>query len=122
MRFRLAIFAAAFFAIGTADASAFAMGFRWCSTGSSPVISLSGVPKGTASLQFHMDDLDFAAADHGGGLIAYTGQKTIPCGALQTYRPPAPPSGAHRYRINVVALGSGNTNLGTASFTRKFPE
>jgi hypothetical protein len=45
MRFRLAIFAAAFFAIGTADASAFAMGFRWCSTGSSPVISLSGVPR-----------------------------------------------------------------------------
>ena len=76
MRFRLAIFAAAFLAISTADASAFSMGFRWCSTGSSPVISLSGVPKGTTSLQFHMDDLDFAAADHGGGLIAYTGQNT----------------------------------------------
>jgi len=58
MRFRLAIFATAFLAIGTADASAFSMSFRWCSTGSSPVISLSGVPKGTTSLQFHMDDLD----------------------------------------------------------------
>jgi phosphatidylethanolamine-binding protein (PEBP) family uncharacterized protein len=122
MRFKLAVCATAFLVVGTADASAFSMSFRWCGTGSSPVISLTGVPKGTTSLQFHMDDLDYSSANHGGGVVAYSGQKSVPCGALQNYQPPAPPSGSHRYQMSVVALGSGSTNLGTATFTRKFPE
>ncbi|WFU37347.1 phospholipid-binding protein [Bradyrhizobium sp. CB82] len=122
MHFRLAAFAVAFFALGTADASAFSMSFRWCGAGPSPVIALSGVPKGTTSLQFHMDDLDYSTGNHGGGVVAYTGQNSVPCGALQTYNPPAPPKGSHRYQMSVTALGSGNANLGTATFTRKFPE
>ena len=122
MRFSLLACIAAFLAADVADASAFSISFRWCGTGSSPVIALSGVPQGTTSLQFHMDDLDYASANHGGGLVAYTGQTSVPCGSLQTYQPPAPPRGSHRYQMKVTALGSGNANLGTATFIRKFPE
>ena len=121
MLFRLALCAAAFFAIGTADASAFGMGFRWCGSGS-PVFSLSGVPKGTTTLQFQMVDLDVPSYNHGGGTIPYKGQASIACGALTNYSPPSPPSGSHSYRINVTAFGPGNSSLGTATSTRKFPE
>jgi phosphatidylethanolamine-binding protein (PEBP) family uncharacterized protein len=114
--------AATFLALGSADASAFSMSFRWCGTGSSPVFSLSGVPKGTTSLQFHMDDLDYSSGNHGGGTLAYNGKSSVPCGALQMYNPPAPPKGSHRYQITATALGAGNASLGTATFTRKFPE
>ena len=51
--------------------------------------SLSGVPNGTKTLQFHMIDLDKPDYDHGGGNVAYTGHKTIPCGALNNYSPPS---------------------------------
>ena len=122
MRISSIVCAASLFVLSTADASAFSMNFRWCGTGSSPVFSLSGVPKGTTTLEFHMDDLDYSSANHGGGTVAYTGQKTVPCGALQIYNPPAPPNGSHRYQVTVRALGPGNSNLGSATFTRKFPE
>ncbi len=119
MRFRSAILATAFCVVGAADASAFSMSFRWCGAGPSPIIVVTGVPKGTTSLQFHMDDLDYSAGNHGGGVVAYNGQNTIPCGALQTYNPPAPPKGSHRYQMSVTALGAGSANLGTAAFTQK---
>jgi hypothetical protein len=121
MRIRLAICAAAFLAVSTADASAFSMSFRWCGP-RSPVFSLSDVPKGTTTLQFHMVDLDVPSFNHGGGTVAYKEQSTVACGALTNYTPPSPPSGSHSYQITVTAIGSGNANLGTATFTRKFPE
>lgn len=121
MRIRLAVCAAAFLALGTADASALSMSFRWCGSGS-PVFSLSRVPKGTTTLQFHMVDLNVPSFNHGGGTVAYDGQSTVPCGALTNYTPPSPPSGSHSYQITVTALGEGNTELGTATFMRKFPE
>jgi hypothetical protein len=55
MRVWLGICSAALFVMSSADASAFSMSFRWCGRGS-PVFSLSGVPKSTAALQFHMVD------------------------------------------------------------------
>lgn len=121
MRIRLALCVAAFLATNAADASAFSMSFRWCGLGS-PVFSLNGVPKGTTTLQFHMVDLDVPSYNHGGGTVAYKGQSTIACGALTNYSPPSPPSGSHSYQITVTALGSGNSNLGAATFMRKFPE
>jgi phosphatidylethanolamine-binding protein (PEBP) family uncharacterized protein len=121
MGIRLAVCAAAFLAVSAADASAFSMSFRWCGSGS-PVFTLSDVPKGTTSLQFHMVDLDVPSFNHGGGTVTYKGQSTIPCGALKDYTPPSPPNGSHSYQITVTALGAGNANLGTATFTRKFPE
>src|SRR3954470_685204 len=121
MRFRFAIYAASFLVLSTSGASAFSMNFRWCGTGSSPVFAVSDVPKGTTTLEFHMDDLDYASSNHGGGTVAYTGQKSVPCGALQVYNPPAPPKGSHRYQITVTALGSGSAKLGSAIFTQEIP-
>lgn len=121
MKFRHAIIGSLFLMAGTADASAFSMNFRWCGLGS-PVFSLSGVPKGTTTLQFHMVDLDVPSYNHGGGKVPYKGQASVPCGALNNYSPPSPPSGSHSYQITVTAFGPGNANLGTATSTRKFPE
>ena len=121
MRIRLAVCAAVLLAVSTADASAFSMNFRWCGSGS-PAFSLTDVPKGTTTLQFHMIDLNVPSFNHGGGTVAYKGQSTIPCGALTNSTPPSPPSGSHSYRITVTAFGAGNAELGTATFMRKFPE
>lgn len=121
MRIQLAIGAAALLIMSTADASAFSMSFRWCGLGS-PVFSLSGVPKGATTLQFHMIDLQVPSYNHGGGTVPYKGQSTVPCGALANYSPPSPPSGSHSYQITVTAFGPGNSNVGTATFTREFPE
>jgi phosphatidylethanolamine-binding protein (PEBP) family uncharacterized protein len=46
----------------------------------------------------------------------------VPCGALTNYSPPSPPSGSHSYQITVTSFGTGNSNLGSASFTRQFLE
>jgi len=121
MRIRLGVLGLAFFIVGTADASAFSMNFRWCGSGS-PVFSMSGVPKGTTTLQFHMVDLDVPSYNHGGGSVPYKGQASVSCGALNNYSPPSPPSGSHSYQITVTAFGAGNSSLGTATSTRRFPE
>jgi phosphatidylethanolamine-binding protein (PEBP) family uncharacterized protein len=122
MRIQLSLCAMGLLVASTVNASAFSMSFRWCGSGPSPVFSLNDVPKGTTSLTFHMDDLDYSSGQHGGGSVLYNGQKTIPCGALNMYSPPAPPSGSHSYQFTVTALGNGSSTLGTTTFTRKFPE
>jgi len=52
----------------------------------------------------------------------HKGQSTIACGALNNYSPPSPPSGSHSYQVTVTAFGPGNSNLGSATYTREFPE
>ena len=69
-----------------------------------------------------MVDLNVPSYNHGGGSVPYTGQKTIPCGALNSYSPPSPPSGSHSYQFTVTAYGSGKNVLGTSTTMRKFPE
>lgn len=102
-------------------AEGFSISFRWCS-GSSE-IKLAGVPKGTATLDARMVDLWVRGYDHGGGTLAYKGQKSIPCGAISNFRGPAPPAGqVHDYRWTVRALGADGHELATAEATRKFPE
>jgi phosphatidylethanolamine-binding protein (PEBP) family uncharacterized protein len=120
MRIRLAVCATAFLTFSTADASAFSMTFRWCGSGS-PAFSLSGVPEGTTTLQFHMTDLNVPSFNHGGGTVAYKGQSTVPCGALKNHAPPSPPSGSHSYQITVTAFGAGNAELGATHFHEKIP-
>ena len=121
MRVQLGLCAVGLLMASTINASAMSMSFKWCG-GPSPVFSLSGVPNGTKTLQFHMIDLDKPDYNHGGGTVAYKGQSSVPCGALTNYSPPSPPSGSHSYQINVTAFGPGNSNLGTATSTRRFPE
>ena len=91
--------------------------------GHSPEIQLENVPKGTASLEFKLKDFN-ASFNHGGGVVAYNGQKTIPEAALKNYSGPCPPVGnVHTYEISVVAYSEGKAlALGQGAATRKFPE
>lgn len=92
------------------------------SSNSSPAFSLNAVPKGTTTLQFRMVDLQVPNYNYGVGTVPYKSEPTVACGSLNNYSPPSPSSGGHSYQITVTAFGPGNTNLGSATFTREFPE
>lgn len=110
-----------------ATAFAFSASFKWCSkmpqSTTSPAFSLSGVPKGTKSLELKMTDHQ-AAYDHGGGTVVYGGGRSLPCGAISSgWVGPFPPNGeTHTYEFTVKALDGGGKELGEARATRKFPE
>src|SRR5256885_2145841 len=82
-------------------AHAFSVSFDWgnipkCTSGhpntvGSPEFVLSAVPKGTAKLEFSLKDLD-VSYDHGGGSVAYAGEKSVATGAFD-YKSPCPPNG-----------------------------
>jgi phosphatidylethanolamine-binding protein (PEBP) family uncharacterized protein len=103
---------------------AFAMSasFRWC--GSSPEFQLRDVPSGTKQLDLRMTDLAVPSFRHGGGVVAYAGQKTIPCGALGGgFVGPSPPKPQiHTYRFTIKALDAAGKVLAETSAERKFPE
>ena len=105
----------------------FGANMRWC--GSSPEFKLSGVPKGTAKLEFNMVDLNVPGYRHGGGTVAYqAGRNTIDCSAVSAaalggYNGPSPPSGeVHTYQWTIKALDANGGVLGQAVTQRKFPE
>ena len=106
-------------------ASAFSIKVSWkgtskCSDSQSPIIRLSGVPKKTKTIRFHMTDLDKLTAQHGGGTVAYTGRKTLPKGAFSnSYRGPCPPA-PHRYRWTAKALDATGKTVGSAQTTVRF--
>jgi len=105
--------------------SKFGASMRWC--GTSPEFKLSGVPKGTASLELKMVDLNVPSYPHGGGKVAYQGRgSTIPCGAIKAgwgYNPPSPPAGqVHTYQWTIQAIDANGRVLGQAVTQRKFPE
>ena len=70
----------------------------------SPEITLTGVPAGTAFLQFKMVDLDFRPANHGSETLEYTGS-VIGEGELKSYVGPCPPN-QHRYTMTFKALNA----------------
>ena len=108
------------------QAAAFSGKFRWCSkmpqSTTSPVFTLSGVPKRTVSLALSMTDHQ-ASYNHGGGTVPYKGG-SVPCGAIASgWVGPFPPNGeVHTYEFTINALDAGGKILGTAHATRKFPE
>jgi hypothetical protein len=104
------------------EAQAFALSFRWC--GASPEFQLRDVPKETATLDFHMQDLMVPSYPHGGGSVPYRGEASVPCGSLSgSYRGPSPPPPQiHTYRWTVKALDASGKTLATATSERKFPE
>lgn len=117
-----------------AGASEFAISFEWgniplCTSGSpntvdNPKFVLSHVPEGTKYIQFVMTDLDVPSYDHGGGLVAYTGQTTIEPGAFK-YSSPCPPDGSHRYEWTATAKkkkGFFGGALGKAKATQNYPK
>jgi phosphatidylethanolamine-binding protein (PEBP) family uncharacterized protein len=85
----------------------------------SPPIRLSGVPKGTAKLSIRMVDLNAPNYPHGGGTVAYEGQRSLPYGAFR-YRGPCPPS-PHVYQFTVKALSKAGKTLATAKARKRFP-
>lgn len=112
---------------GALAQSKFGASIRWC--GSSPEFKLTGVPKGAASLELKMVDLDAPGYLHGGAQIAYqSGQKIIECSAvsqasLGRYQGPRPPAGeVHTYQWTIKALDASGSVLGQTVTQRKFPE
>ncbi|UDL89479.1 phospholipid-binding protein [Mesorhizobium sp. PAMC28654] len=111
-------------AMTTAASAGMTMNFEWgptakCFDPKSPPITLSGVPAGTKTLAFNMVDLDAPSFKHGGGTVAFGGQKNLPYGAF-SYRGPCPPR-PHTYEISVRALDGSGKALGTAKARRRFP-
>jgi hypothetical protein len=96
--------------------------FRWC--GSSPEFQLRDVPSGTKQLDLRMTDLAVPGFRHGGGVVAYAGQATIPCGALGGgFVGPSPPKPQiHTYRFTIKALDAAGKLLAETTAERKFPE
>ena len=105
-------------------ASAMGAKFSWAGipacSGTSPAFSISGVPKGTVSLNFMMMDYNKPDYNHGGSTIAYKGGP-VPRGAI-SYTGPCPPAGAvHRYIWTIKALDESGKVLATAKAEGRFP-
>ncbi len=111
-------------------AAAFSLSFDWgnipkCTTGRpgrvpNPVFKLGKVPKGTATIQFNLKDLQVPRYPHGGGKVAYKGKGTIAPGAFK-YNSPCPPGGRHTYEWTAVAMDKSGKTLATAKASRKYP-
>jgi len=107
------------------QAANFKISFSWCGDrGSLPKIQLNDVPKGTATLDIWMNDLDRPNARHGGGKIEFKNQKQTGCDiTLGNYTGPyPPPNESHTYEIEVKALDKDGNKLSSAKATKKFPE
>jgi phosphatidylethanolamine-binding protein (PEBP) family uncharacterized protein len=122
------VMVAALTALSPLDALAagFGVDFSWegtaaCFDPKSPPFSLTEVPAGTKQLRFAMKDLDAPGFSHGGGTVAYTGQRELGRGAF-AYRGPCPPSGQHTYQWTVEAQDAAGKTLATATATKKFPQ
>lgn len=112
-------------------ASAFSISFNWnglksCTNGQpkrvkSPAFRLSKVPAGTQYIRFRLKDKNAPGYNHGGGLVAYKGQKTVAAGAFK-YKSPCPPSGRHTYVWTAVAQKTKKGHkLAVAKAARKYP-
>jgi len=121
---RIPVAALALALSATAAQAAMQVSVDWGSTAkcfdpNSPPMTLSGVPEGTAKLDIRMVDMDAPSYPHGGGTVAYDGQKRLPYGAF-TYRGPCPPT-PHDYMFTVKALNAAGKALATATARKRFP-
>lgn len=112
--------------LAATEAFAFSITADWtgtakCFDAQSPPFRLSAVPSGTTQLRFVMTDLDAPNFNHGGGTVAFSGQRALSKGAF-SYRGPCPPSGSHRYRWTAEAVDATGQSLGRASHTSRFPQ
>ena len=126
--FPAVVSAAALFAV---PAFAFDIKFDWsglksCTSGrpntvANPAFKLSGVPAGTKYIRFKLKDRDVPGYNHGGGVVAYTGQKTIQRGAFK-YKSPCPPNGRHTYEWTATAQTKKNGGkLAVTKAARAYP-
>lgn len=124
------LFAVAIACSSTAFAQELGIDWEWkvahrCNN-TSPALAVTGIPAGTASLAFQMNDLDFQNKDHGGGTVPHVGgaEASIPEGALKaSYLGPCPnnfSSFGHDYAIAVKALGADGAVLASGSKKQTF--
>jgi phosphatidylethanolamine-binding protein (PEBP) family uncharacterized protein len=112
-------------AIATPALADMSASFDWgptkkCFDTRSPPFSVSGVPAGTAKLDFRMQDRDAMSFQHGGGKVAYTGKNAVPYGAFR-YNGPCPPAPAtHTYRFTVKALDTKGKTLASTTAEKTF--
>ena len=129
--FKFAMIAAAAISFAV-PASAFEIAFTWdglksCTSGSpntvaNPRFVLTDVPEGTKFIRFKLVDTNVRDFDHGGGVVAYSGQDVIEPGAFK-YKSPCPPNGAHKYEWTATAQSKkSGGKLGTAKASRTYPE
>jgi len=113
------------------SAAAFTFSFGWdglklCTSGrpnrvNNPAFKMKDVPKGTKFIKFRLKDNDVPGYNHGGGIVAYLGQKTITPGAFK-YKSPCPPNGRHTYVWSATAQSKkSGGKLATANAARKYP-
>lgn len=112
--------------------AAFEIQFTWdglksCTSGIpntvvNPRFILKDVPEGTKFIRFKLVDTQVRGFDHGGGVVAYTGQDAIEPGAFN-YKSPCPPNGVHKYEWTATAQSKKpGGKLGTAKAARNYPE
>ncbi len=112
-------------------AAAFTISFDWsglkrCTSGSpntvpNPPFVLADVPEGTKFIRFKMVDQNKRSVNHGGGVVAYSGQTTIAPGAFK-YKSPCPPNGPHLYEWTATAqTEKGGGTLDTAKARLPYP-
>ena len=109
---------------------AFGFSFEWgdiplCTSGTpnivpNPIFTLRAVPDGTASIEFHLADLDVPQFDHGGGLVPYADHHVVAPGAFN-YKSPCPPSGSHTYEWTATALDMAGNTLAVAKSRERYP-
>ncbi len=101
-------------------------GLKSCTSGSpntvgSPQFLLKDVPPVTKFIRFRLVDRNVPQFNHGGGVVAWDGSKSIPRGAFK-YKSPCPPSGQHVYEWTATAQSKKNGGkLGEAKASRPYP-
>jgi len=101
-------------------------GLKLCTSGNpntvlNPRFVLKDIPQGTKYIRFKLVDRDVPGYNHGGGVVAYTGQSVIEPGAFK-YKSPCPPSGRHTYEWRATAQKRKNGGkIAVAAAARKYP-
>lgn len=116
---------------GSANADSFTIQFDWgglksCNSGNprvvpNPRFSVSGLPEGTAAVEFKLKDLDAPSYSHGGGKVKMSANGQVPSGAFK-YKSPCPPNTVHTYEWTATAKDAKGKKLGVAKAARKYPE
>lgn len=130
MRFTL-LMAVGMMAITTPALADMELSFGWgdiprCTSGrpntvGNPQFELTGVPAGTATVEFRLKDLDVPGYNHGGAKLKISKSMTVPFG-LFTYKSPCPPGGVHTYEWRAIARDAAGNVLDEAAARRKYPE
>lgn len=132
IRRTLSFLSAAILALGVGNgAAAFEIDFNWdglklCTSGkpnrvANPQFTLKDVPAGTKYIRFKMVDLDVPSYNHGGGVVAYSGQRIIEPGAFK-YKSPCPPNGTHTYEWRATAQSKKNGGrIATTRSAKPYP-